>query len=277
MRTFKEIIKVVAVILAIAAVVGLLGSLFIKNDEEEIPSENESVSLEEESSEPEAVVDHSNCKNEHNWSLYTARNNSRVITGYGYICGVCNTLIHPMNPAIYPSVYNIADLSKAHRFSSASGLTSHFNYVNSGSYVYISSKTNGEQVTTSFPTIEDGSLRYTAKYLALGYRVSDPNASELTLDLVLNGCANSFTVENSFTDGWVYVVLDLSGMDGYDADTGDEGYAIEISFTHTSTLDVSNILLGSDPEIVRNMEGYSGTYFNRGSDFASIGNEVNVE
>ena len=276
-RKIKDFIKIVAALLAVVAVVGLLGSFISQRNGDEDSTESDSIRFEENTE--EVVVDHSMCENEHNWSLYTSKHiSSSYLNGYGYICGVCNTLILPSADMSFGHIYEVADLSKAHRYSNSTALTSHFNYVNSGDFIYISSKSNGEIITTSFPDIFHQGGYTEVKFMTIGYRVTDSEAVDLTLNLSLNGKDNSFTIASPFTNGWVYVVFDISGLNGFNSFA--QGVAfndIAISFTHSSTLDISFIGFGNTVEIVRNIPGYSGTYYDRGSDFSSIGTPINAE
>ena len=163
-RKLNEFIKIVAALLAVVAVVGLLGSFISDRKSDEDPSESESVRFEE-STEKEStpledeVVDHTDCKNEHNWSIYTTNTGSNNhIDNYNYRCGYCNTLFFsygsigdPISPGFF---YGIADLSTAHKFDHSTGISSHFNHNMGGSYLYISSKASGGKITTSFKTLD---------------------------------------------------------------------------------------------------------------------------
>lgn len=275
-RKIKDFIKIVAALLAVVAVVGLLGSFISQRNGDEDTTESDSIRFEENTE--EVVVDHSKCENEHNWSLYTNRYNDAYINGYGYICGVCKTLIHPSRNFYFGQVFEVVDLSKAHRYSNSTGLTSHFNYVNSGDFLYISSASFGEEVTTSFEEIN--TVHHGLPYMAIGYRVKNPDARNLTLEIVLDGQTNSFTVAEPTTNGWVYVVLDLSTLKGYSEQKGTytEDYtSVAVSFKHDFNLDVLGIFFGDSKQIARNLPGYNGTYYDRGSDFASVGTEVYAE
>lgn len=284
-RKIREFFKFIAVLLVIVAIFGFLGSTFRDKDDDDASSEpEESSQVEtvrpndpEETTEPHntpnvdenEVVDHTNCRNEFNWSVIKERDDDGSLDICYYICNICNSKICDSYTGILSLIYDCVDLSTGHKFDHASNIMTHSNYIVESAAgpnaIYISSKSTGSKITTSF---KDCEVDYRGKYMVIAYRVLDDLPGDLTLTLNINGEETVTTVSEPFTDGWRSLAFDISSYEGYNASGSN---TIGVSFTHYATLDVGFVGWSNNREACRYCPFSSYPFYDNAIDFANPG------
>ena len=279
-RKIKEFLKFIAALLVIVAILGFLGSTFREKVDDDSSEPEESSQVEtvkpdepEETTEPHntpnidenEVVDHTNCHNEFNWSLYQYRAANGSLEESYYICNICNSKINDKTSGGVTYIYDNVDLSTGHKFDHSSNITTHFNYIVDSNWVYISSESTGSKITTSFKDREVGS---DGKYMVIAYRVLDDLPGDLTLTLNINGKETVTTVSEPFTDGWRSLAFDISSYEGFNSYGSN---TIGVSFTHYATLDVGFVGWSHSREACRWCPFATTPFFDNAIDFANPG------
>lgn len=272
MRNFREAIKIVAICLVIAAIVGLTVSLFKgKIDDEEIPSENESVSFEEETTGKEDI-----CFGSHNVAATATPTDDGNVT-YDYFCSDCGIKVAESRTVPADLAYIDGTLiAKA-----ASGVAVCDNRVEDGVvYKHIESSMAigvGAYAEAKITGVDIG------KYVAIKYRVTDAaygGGVKFEYRFKNNSPIHSGLIQDAFTGDWVVAVIDISNKEQYraQADAGlFENNQFWFRVQNGATVDVAYVVMSDDMNVITSFLEEGEPYYDRGDGLQNVpGTEIYV-